>query len=47
MGKAKITRKRRLRHTAKQVLKHGKSAKRAHKRIGGRSGHIFHKKTKA
>jgi hypothetical protein len=37
---ARQTRTRRKRRTAKQVMAHGRAAKRRHTRIGGRTGKI-------
>lgn len=41
-----IHRKRRLRRTAKQTLKHGNTAKRRHAHPSGRTGHIRAKNLK-
>jgi hypothetical protein len=38
---------RRKRRTERQVLKHGKKAKRKHCRVGGRTGHLFTKRLMA
>jgi len=47
MSKKGKARTRKIRRTAKKVLKYGPSAKRPHMRVGGRTGSVSHKRMKS
>jgi hypothetical protein len=44
MSKSKARRTRKHRRALKAVMKHGRKAKRSHKRVSGRTGSVFSKR---